>query len=71
VVYLECGSHTWNEAYPASEIVVAKPATVGRVALFHPRTGETESADYDVREDAVVVSLPAFTEDIVVMVWAE
>ncbi len=71
LVYLECGSHTWNEAYPASEIVIAKPATVGRVALFHPRTGETDSAEYAVRDDAVVVSLPAFTEDIVVMAWAE
>ncbi len=67
LAYLECGSHTWNNAYPASELVLAAPANIASVTLFHPRNGEEEPAQYVVDGDNARISLPEFVDDIVVM----
>ncbi len=67
LVYLECGSHTWNNTYAASQVVLQAPEYLGSVSLFQPRTGELVDADFTQDGDQVRVELPEFVDDIVVM----
>lgn len=69
-VYLECGSHSWNNDYPASSLTLEYTGPGPRVELFHPRTGEKIPAEAHIEDGLLSVSLPAFTDDIVVLVWA-
>lgn len=68
LVYLECGPRAWNTAYVASDLLLAKPESIVSVALFHPRSGEEELAKYTVEEGGIRVSLPAFTDDIAIII---
>ncbi len=71
LVYLECGPHTWNNAYPASELVLAAPGKIASVTAFHPRNGEEDPAQYVVDGDKARISLPEFVDDVVVMIRSE
>jgi hypothetical protein len=71
LAYLECGSHTWNNAYAASELVVRGPDRLRTVELYHPRTGEHTTAAHTVEGDRVRVALPEFIDDLVVILRAD
>lgn len=70
-VYLECGSHTWNNDYPASELTLDIPFESPRVQLFTPRTAAFSDAAFERHEGLLRIPLPAFTDDIAVLVWRE
>ena len=67
LIYLECGSHTWNNTYEASEVLLQAPDNLDSVSLFHPRTGELVAADFARDGDQVRVNLPEFIDDIMVI----
>jgi len=70
VVYLECGPRTWDNAYPASRLALSNPFEAYHVECFDPRTGVFTTAEYEAAGDRLEVALPAFTDDLVVMVTA-
>jgi len=70
MVYLECGSHTWNNEYSPSELVLAAPENITTATLFHPATGSKEAAEYTIEGNSMILVLPAFTDDLVVLVWS-
>ncbi|HDP35351.1 MAG TPA: hypothetical protein ENN29_09610 [Candidatus Hydrogenedentes bacterium] len=67
-LYLECGSHTWNNEYATSTLRVACEFSDGEARFFNPRTGTMElmAAEYD--GGAFQLSLPPFTDDAVVLI---
>jgi len=67
-VYLECGSHTWNNAYPASSLVLRCPFDAPSVAYFNPQTGDSAPAEYKRDGNLLRIELPSFTDDAVVVV---
>lgn len=68
-VYLECGSHTSGDQYEASTVKIKCPFDQFRVELFEPRTGESKIVDAKTAGGEINIQLPAFTEDLVVLVW--
>ena len=68
-VYLECGSHTYNNAYPASTLRIRCPFETPRVECFNPRTGETKTLNARRKDDALLLDLPAFTDDLALLIW--
>ncbi len=70
LVYLECGSHTWDNHYDASEVILKAPANMDSVNVFDPSTGEISEAEYTQDGDSVQVVLPAFVDDLVVILRA-
>lgn len=66
-VYLECGSHTWNNPYPASTLRVRSPFASCNAVYFDPRTGKTTPLAHKRDGDALLLELPAFTDDAVVL----
>ncbi|MBN1492415.1 MAG: hypothetical protein JXA69_21055 [Phycisphaerae bacterium] len=72
-VYLECGSHTHDNAYPASTVRIKCPFELERLhaEVFNPRTGESTTTRTSRIGTALDVSLPAFTDDSVVLIWRE
>jgi hypothetical protein len=69
-VYLEAGSHTWNNAYPESELVLAVEQPV-RVTVFAPRSGVEQPAAIDPVPNGIRLQLPEFVDDLAVLVWLE
>ena len=67
-VYLECGSHTWNNAYEASSLLLRCPFNAYEIIYFDPRTGVFERLDASLEEAVLTVPLPAFIDDAVVLV---
>ena len=63
LVYLECGSHTWNNTYPASSLKLNCPFTPYAVKYFDPRTGDTRSVEFTRTEDTLVIQAPEFVDD--------
>jgi hypothetical protein len=71
VAYLECGSHTWNNKYGASEVVLKSPENLGKVEIFYPGTGQVSRGEYIQDGNQVRVSLPGFVDDIIVLLWGK
>jgi hypothetical protein len=69
-VYLECGSHTWNNEYPESTLEVTCGFPEVHAELFNPRTGERAPAEIQLEDGRVRLSLPAFVDDVVVLLWS-
>jgi len=67
--YLECGSHTAGNRYPASTVSIKCPFRSFRVEIFDPRTGRTRLGKGTRAGDDVAVQLPEFTDDLVLMLW--
>lgn len=70
LVYLECGPKSWNNAYPASTLAIAAPGPPRSVEVMRPATGETAAAEHHWADGVARVALPAFTDDLVVIVAA-
>ena len=70
-VYLECGSHTWNNAYPASTLKVRCDFPGHQVRYFDPRTGETSPIEAAREEGMLLLSLPEFIDDAVILIESE
>jgi len=70
-IYLECGSHTWNNDYEASELTIHEEAEPARIQLLNPRTGEFSDATFEQDGGTLRIPLPAFTDDLAVLVWRE
>ena len=68
-VYLECGSHTYNNAYPESVLRVRCPFENPRVECFDPRTGKSTALDARRKDDVLLLELPAFTDDLALLIW--
>lgn len=68
--YLECGPNAGGKKYPASEVTIACPFERYRVEIFEPRTGRSRLASGKSANGRVSVSLPAFTEDLVILIRA-
>jgi hypothetical protein len=71
MVYLECGSHSWNNHYQPSEIEFLAPKNLREVQVFHPGTGKLSKVKYTRVGDQIKVSLPDFNDDIMVLAWAK
>lgn len=69
-IYLECGSHTWNNAYPASTLKIRCDFQRYEALHFNPRTGELAAVEAQREGDVISVALPAFTDDAVVFIHA-
>lgn len=69
-VYLECGPQAAGNRYPASTLRIKCPFPDYRVEIFDPQTGKSQLAKSTRDHDEIVVQLPEFTEDVVVMIWA-
>jgi hypothetical protein len=67
-VYLECGHKTWNNAYPESVLELSAPLDPARVELFDTKTGEVSEVQPDTSGGTLRIPLPAFTDDIAVLV---
>lgn len=67
--YLECGPHAADRAFDASSLKLRCPYPSFRVELFHPHSGETAGVQATREGDILAIPLPAFTDDLVVMVW--
>lgn len=70
-VYLECGPKSWDNAYPASAIRLAGLFPVHAAEIFNPRTGEFSPVSTRLEAGAIVAELPAFTDDLVLLIWRE
>lgn len=68
LAYLECGSHTHNNSYPASMLALRCANEPSAVTHFDPRTGTAQSVPYTVADGMLKIDLPAFTDDAVVIV---
>lgn len=67
LVYLECGPHTWNNSYPSSEIKLKAPDNLDTIEIFHPASGKTGNVKFENTGEVVRVNLPAFVDDIVII----
>ena len=67
-VYLECGSHTWNNEYAASTLRVSCDFEPVNARYFNPRTGEVNAINMERDGDSVALSLPPFTEDAIILI---
>lgn len=67
--YLECGSHTSDNKYDSSTVKIKCPFEQFDVELFEPRTGISRSAKGSKSGAEITVHLPAFTDDLVVLLW--
>ena len=67
--YLECGPHAAGSRYPASTVRIKCPFSNYRVEIFDPRTGKSQLAKGTRDSDQILVQVPEFTEDVVVLVW--
>ena len=67
--YLECGPRAAGNRYPASTVRIKCPFPQFRVEIFDPRTGKSRLAKGARDHDEILVQLPEFTEDVVVLVW--
>lgn len=70
-VYLECGSHTWNNRYPSSRLILRRPFAQCSVTLFDTKNGEMYNLESEQTDDALQISLPEFTDDVIVLIHAE
>jgi hypothetical protein len=68
-IYLECGSHTAGKAFDASTVKIKCPFDRSRVEIFNPSSGEATSAQTARDGDDLAVALPAFTDDLILMIW--
>ena len=68
--YLECGPHAAGSRYPASTVRIKCPFSDYRVEVFDPRMGRSRLTGGTRDHDEILVQLPEFTEDVVVLVWA-
>ena len=67
-LYLECGSHSWNNEYPASTVQVSCLFEHKDVQYFNPRTGEATPISAARDGDSLVLSLPPFTDDAIILI---
>lgn len=67
--YLECGPRAAGNRYPASTVRIKCPFSKYRVEIFDPPTGKSRLAKGTRDHDEILVQLPEFTEDAVVLVW--
>lgn len=67
-VYLECGPKTWNNDYPASTLRVRCGFNHFEAQYFNPRTGETAPVAAERDGDVLVLPLPPFMDDAVVII---
>ena len=67
-IYLDCGSHTWGNDYPASTLRVRCDLPQPDARLFNPRTGEMSEIAAERDGDALLLSLPPFTDDAVIVI---
>lgn len=66
LVYLECGPKAWDIEYPASELTLREQAGQGEVEIFVPRSGRFQKGEWN---DKTRLVLPAFQDDLVVLIW--
>lgn len=69
--YFEAGAHQWNHSFPATKVTLQAPEDCASVLIFHPATGEFAGADYTHGDGLIAVSLPDFTDDLVVVMWGK
>mgnify|MGYP006291824749 CR=1 FL=1 len=67
-VYLECGSHTWNNEYAASTLRVTCDFESVSVRYLNPRTGDIVPIGSQRDGDVLLLSLPPFTDDAIVII---
>ncbi len=68
-VYLECGPHTAGNVYKPSTVSIKCPFQSFRVELFEPRTGKSKLERGKLENGKIIVSLPEFTDDMVILIW--
>lgn len=67
-VYLDCGSHTWNNAYTASTLVLRCPFASYSVTYFDPQSGTSRNIEAMRDGELLNIPMPDFIDDAVVIV---
>ncbi len=68
LVYLDPGSHTWNNAFPASTLRVRCNFETWTASHFNPQNGDLAPLETAREGDMLVASLPAYIDDAVVII---
>lgn len=67
-IYLECGSRSWHNEYAASTVRVVCDFEHANARYFNPRTGETIAIAAERDGNALLLQLPPFTDDAVILI---
>ncbi len=68
VIYLECGSHTWNNEYPTSILRVKCPFQSFSAKTFDTKSGALSDTTAERDGESIDLSLPTFRDDLVVLI---
>lgn len=68
-VYLECGPHTAGNHYQSSPLEIKCPFVNYHVELFDTKKGVSQRASSSRSKDKIIIQLPEFVDDIVVLIW--